>query len=181
MNEINCDYLIRFGLPSSAESPVSIRAKFVETLDALSRIDPTIFGDWQIMDFPARASFPLEKARARIGRIIERNVTCGDLGDPLPVYGYTAEAFTRPAAKSRRVSLRVDAGGTTKSENWLKTGDWKVFPDPTIITYPLFKAALLAIHSIWITPWACAQAFRANMVKVYDSPSGRGYSRKAPR
>jgi len=166
MSEVQCDYSIRFGLPSSVESPASIGAKFVETLDALSRIDPTIFGDWQVMDFPARAALPLATARARIGTIIERNVTRGDLGDPLPVYGYTADAFTRPAAKSRRVSLRVKAGGKAKSENWLKTGDWKVFPDPAIVTYPLFKAALLAIHSIWLTPWACAQAFRANMVRV---------------
>ena len=69
-------------------------------------------------------------------------------------------------AKSHRVSLWIKAGGNTKSENFLKTGDWKVFPDPAIVTFPLFKAALLAINAIWALPWACAQAFRTNMVKV---------------
>jgi hypothetical protein len=99
--------------------------KFVESLDALNAIDPVIFGDWQVMDFPARSSFSLEVARARITSIIERNVSRGDLGDPTPVYGYTANAFTQPVAKSRRVCLWIMAGGIEKSQNFLKTGDWK--------------------------------------------------------
>jgi hypothetical protein len=165
---------VRFGLPPFLETPASIGAKFVESLDALNAIDPVIFGDWQVMDFPARSSFSLEVARARITSIIERNVSRGDLGDPTPVYGYTANAFTQPVAKSRRVCLWIMAGGIEKSQNYLKTGDWKVFPDPAIVTYPLFKAALLAIHSIWSAPWACAQAFRSNTVKV-PVHEGRGY------
>jgi len=34
------------------------------------------------------------------------------------------------------------------------------------VTYPLFKAALLAINAIWQAPWACAQAFRSGAVAV---------------
>jgi len=166
MSEIDCDYSIRFGLPSSSETPASIGAKFVKTLDALSRIDPVTFASWEVMDFLARDSLALTKARSRISAIIRRNVSRDQLGDPDPTGGYTADAFTMQAAKSRRVSLWIKAGGNTKSENFLKTGDWKVFPDPAIVTFPLFKAALLAINAIWGVPWACAQAFRANMVKV---------------
>jgi hypothetical protein len=177
MNGLQFHYSIRFALPKSPDGPTSIGAKFIETLDALSRIDRGIFANWEVMDFPAKAALPLSKARPRIGTIIEGNVARDDLGEPTPYYGYTADAFTIKALKSRQVTLWINAGGNAKDDNFLKTGDWNIFPDPEIVTYSLFKAALLAIHSIWGTPWACAQAFRANTVKVstHDSPSGRGY------
>jgi hypothetical protein len=174
MSDIRYDYSIRFGLPLSSENPASIGAKFVETLDTLSRIDPVVFANWEIMDLPARASRPLGAVRSRIATIIERNVSRDDIGDPDPHYGYTGDAFTTKVIRSRRVSLRINAGGNEKSGNVLKTGDWKVFPDPEIVTFPLFKAALLAIRSIWSTPWACAQAFRANIVRV-PVHEGRGH------
>lgn len=41
-----------------------------------------------------------------------------------------------------------------------------MFPDPAIVTYPVFKAALLAIDAIWPPAWACAYAFRSEFVKV---------------
>jgi hypothetical protein len=34
------------------------------------------------------------------------------------------------------------------------------------VTYPLFKAALLAINAIWRAPWACAEAFRYGTISV---------------
>lgn len=179
MNEIRCDYSIRFSLPSSLDTPASIGAKFVETLDALSAIEPGIFGDWEVMDFPARKSLRLAAARTRISSIIERNVSRDQLGNPEPVYGYTASAFTQPEEKSRQVNLWIKASGIERTQNTLETGTWQVFPDPTIVTYPLFKAALLAIRLIWLPPWTCAQAFRSNTVKVYDSPTDQGYSLKS--
>lgn len=177
MSQINCDYSVRFCLPASPESPSSIGAKFVETLDTLSRIDPTVFADWEVMDFPARTSLPLAKVRSRIGAIVERNVARDDLGDPCPYYGYSANAFTKPIIESRGVALRIKAGGNTKFENSLAFGQWNIFPDPEIVTYPLFMAALLAINAVWLVPWACAQAFRANYIRVPldDVPSGRGF------
>jgi hypothetical protein len=36
----------------------------------------------------------------------------------------------------------------------------------SIVTYPLFKAALLAISAAWDVQWACAQAFRLGAVRV---------------
>jgi hypothetical protein len=46
MNELAFWYYIRSDLPAGLESPASLGAKFVDTLDALSRIDPTIFANW---------------------------------------------------------------------------------------------------------------------------------------
>lgn len=174
MNEINCDYSIRFELPSTPDFARAIGAKFIETLDALTTINPAIFEDWEVMDFPARSSLRLAAARDRMTSIIERNVSRDQLGNPEPVYGYTASALTRPAEESRQVNLWIKAGGIEKTQNTLKMGTLRTFPDPTIVTYPLFKAALLAISAIWLSPWACAQAFRSNTVKV-PVHEGRGY------
>lgn len=56
MNEIKFDYSIRSDLRAGPENPASLGTKFVATLDALSRIDPTIFKDWQVLDRPAQFS-----------------------------------------------------------------------------------------------------------------------------
>ncbi len=98
--------------------------------------------------------------------MIENNVTRDDFRRPEPYYGYSAVAFTSNIIKSRRISIRIKAGGKSKGDTWLQTGDWKVPPDPAIVTYSIFKAALLAINAIWLAPWACAQAFKLNSVEV---------------
>jgi hypothetical protein len=37
---------------------------------------------------------------------------------------------------------------------------------PAIVTYPLYKAGLLAINAIWRAPWSCAYAFRSGSISV---------------
>ncbi len=166
MNEIKFDYSIRSDLRAGPENPASLGTKFVATLDALSRIDPTIFKDWQVLDRPARDSLPLAQARPRIEAIVERNVTRDDFGRPDRYYGYSAVAFTSDALKSHKTSLRIKAGGKSKGDTWLRTGDWKVLPDPAIVTYPLFKATLLAINAVWPPLWSFADAFRMDYERV---------------
>jgi hypothetical protein len=160
------DYSVRSVPVDQAESCNMLGAKFLNSLDALSRIDPTIFANWQIMDFPARASLPLAAARPRIGSIVEENVARDDEGQPSAYYGYSCVAFTDNAAKSRNVTLRVSAGGKADSSIWLQTGGYKVAPDPSVLSYPFFRATLLAMNSIWSPPWSCAQAFRVNYNEV---------------
>jgi hypothetical protein len=108
MSELEFNYNIRASLRPKPESPALLGAKFLQTLDALSRIDPAIFTNWQVMDFPAMAPFP----------------------------------------------------GKDRGEISLESGGYKVFPDPAIVTYPVFKATLLAINSIWPQAWPCAYAFK---------------------
>lgn len=160
------DYSIRSAPLVGAESSSTLGAKFLNSLDALNRIDPTIFTNWQIMDFPASASIPLAAARPRIGAIVEANITRDDHDKPSPHYGYSCVAFTDNAAKSRNAALRIQAGGKDKGHIMLETGSYKVAPDPSILTYPFFSAALLAINAIWSPPWSCAQAFRVDYHEV---------------
>lgn len=165
MSELAFDYSIRSELPSRPESPAQLGSRFVNTLDALTHVDSTVFVNWEVMDYPARASSPLPKARERIGAIIEKNVYRNDLGEACPQFGYTAGALVISDDKSRRVSLRIKTGGTKKGETSLQTGAWNVFPDAATVTYPVFKTALLAIGANWPPHWACAYAFRVGYHK----------------
>jgi Immunity protein 52 len=171
MSQIAFDYSIRSELPLMSETPASIGEKFVDTLDALTRIDPTIFTNWEVMDLPAMSSLPLATARSRITELIESNVSRNDFGEPKPDYGgFSAVAFSDKVAESRRVHLRIHTGGKSERTTWLETGDWKVLPDPTIVTYPLFKNALLAINAIWPPVWASANAFNVDYFEVPLAP-----------
>lgn len=172
VNKLTFWYNIRSELPPRPEDPTVLGKRLLNTLDALSRIDPNVFHDWQVMKYPAAASLPLEAARPRIASIIENAVYRDDLRQPQPEYGYTAGALVINTDKSRNISLRIKTGGTTKGDSSLETGDWKVFPDPAIVTYPLFKAALLALNANWPSIWACAYAFRSNTVSVPVSYPG---------
>jgi hypothetical protein len=165
VNELKFDYYIRSEMPPRPETPAQLGSRFVHTLDALTRIDPAIFTNWEVMDYRARDSLPLSEARSHIAAIIEKNVYRNDLREPLPQYGYTAGALIITDDKSRRVGLRIKTGGTKKGETSLRTGEWSVLPDPAMVTYPIYKAALLAIGANWPPRWACAYAFRLDYQK----------------
>jgi hypothetical protein len=166
MNQIAFDYSIHSDLPINPETPASIGAKFVDTLDALTRIDPTVFTNWEVTDIPAMTSQPLAAARSRIADTVEGNVSRDDFREPDPDSGYSAVAYTDKITASRRISLRIHTGGSYKGDMWLQAGEWNVLPDPTIVTYPIFRKALLAINNMWPPPWACVNAFRMDYDKM---------------
>jgi hypothetical protein len=156
--------------------PEWLGSKFLTTLDALTHIDPNIFPDWEVGDLPAMKGYPLAAARSRIAEIIGHNVSRYDLDLPKMEARYTAVAHTTFDVRSHRMTLWVGQGNV-----WLNAGDEMVAPDPAIVTYPLFRAALLAINAIWQEPWACVQAFRSNAVKVplIGSDLEQGYTLKS--
>jgi len=168
-------YSIRSNWHGRVETPAAIGAKFLKTLDALSGIDP-VFGDWIISDFPnpssgdAIADFlniklvPLGVARTRITEIIENHVVLNDAREPSPDEGYTGIAVGGELNSSREVQMRLEAGGKYGGSIDLEFGERLEPPDLTIVTYPLYKAALSAINAIWRAPWACAHAFRSGTI-----------------
>ena len=174
MNTSAFKYSVRLPFTARAVTPNWLGSRFLATLDALSRIDSTIFPDWEVGDLPAMKGYSLEVARSRIAEIIDHNVSLDELGHPEPESGYTAVAHTMISARSHRMTLDVC---TWLGVVWLKAGDEMVAPDPAIVTYPLFRAALLAINAIWQQPWACAQAFRSRYAKVPTGTRG-GYRLK---
>jgi hypothetical protein len=178
-NEPYYEYFIRSEWDARVETPAAIGAKFLKTLDALSGIDP-ILSDWKIADFPNPSSgddvtdtlniktIPLASARPRIAEIIENYVVRDDAYEPYPDDGYHAMATTREIGGPRVANVVVNAGSKYNCGD-TDFGFGRRFIEPadlTIVTYPLFKAALLAINAVWRAPWACAQAFGPGTIAV---------------
>jgi hypothetical protein len=169
-------YFIRSEWCGRVETPVAVGTKFLATLDALSGIDP-IFKNWLLADFPNPSSgdpdvdgwnikaIPVASARPRITEIVENYVVRDDSNEPCPDDGYTGIATTREIGGPRVASVKINAGGRREGDVWLEFGEDPT-PDLTIVTYPLYKAVLLAINAVWQARWACAEAFRCGAISV---------------
>jgi len=166
MNAVPFTFFIRTHPAWIEGSPHSIGDRFVRTLDALSESEPSIFTNWEITDRPTKSSVPLATARARIGTMVENNVARGELDEPDPDNGYHVWAFTRVDDRSREIHLWINAGGKHAGHVWLRTGVTNSPVDLSIVTFPTFKAALLALVANWALPWSSAHAFRSNVAMV---------------
>jgi hypothetical protein len=159
MNESPFRFSIYYELPRRGETPAVIGAKFLHTLDALSRIDP-LLATWKVLDRPTLASVPLADARARIATIVEDFVVLDDDGQPEPESGYSAIGVTDSAIPSRVVEFWVNGGGLVRDEMALEVGGILHPTDPLMVKYRLFRKTLLVTTVIWQPTWACVAATR---------------------
>jgi hypothetical protein len=166
MNEVPFKYSIRTQPARIGGSPDSIGDRLIRTLDALIKSDLSVFANWDVIDLPAKSSVPLAAARSRIGAIIENNVVRDQMGEPDPSYGYSAMAFTPVEHMSRGFHLWIDAGGKHGEQVWLQTSAPNLPTDLSIVTFPIFKTALLALAVNWALPWIAARASRSNVDMV---------------
>jgi hypothetical protein len=149
------------------EKPAVIGAKFLRTLDSLSSIDP-LFSDWQInrnwkiTEDEHPRLVPLDTARNRMVDIVEKGVAHDDFGKPTPGYGYKTLAVAG-ARGPRKVAFAARTGLQIFE---LSFGEHNIASDLTLVAYPLFKAALLAITAAWNAQWSYAQADRNEFVEV---------------
>lgn len=166
MNEPFYTYHIRSGWKGRVETPAALGAKFVKTLDALSRVDP-IFANCELAAAFDSPTVPLDEARSNIADLIEDCVSRDDYKEPDPYFGYHPKALAGGSRDARSVIFSLDAGGEVEGGTDMTFGFFSnVRPDPAIVTYPFCKAALLAINAIWQAPWACAQAFGSAPVMI---------------
>jgi hypothetical protein len=166
MDEPFYSYFIRSGWKGRVESPAALGAKFVMTLDGLSRIDP-MFANWELAAAFDSPTVPLDEARSNIAGLIEDCVSRDDFHEPDPYFGYHPKALAGDSRDARSVIFGLDAGGGHDGSTNLTFGFYfDVPPNLSIVTYPLCKAALLAINATWQAPWACAQAFGSAIVET---------------
>lgn len=164
MTKLQFAYNIRFELPLQPESAAAVAAKFLKTLDSLSRID-ALFTDWRIIDPHGRSSRPLAEVRPQVPAIVARNVARDEEG-PSPEEGYYASAAVGKFEDPKSAGFSVHAGGKLENYGKLEFGSWRVRPDPAIVTYPRYRAALLAINAEWRPIWACATLFKMDYYEV---------------
>jgi hypothetical protein len=159
-------YGLRSDWRERVERPTALGERFLGTLDALSRIDPVLFANWQLTDLRAMSSSSLDEVRPHIAAFVEKNVALDSFHKPYPDNGYRMVAMTGEFKDPSSTNFRAAAGGKYEGETDLELAEYDVAPDLAIVTYPLFKGALLAINANWQPAWACAYVFRSDYDQV---------------
>ncbi len=164
------DYYIRAGWEARAETPDELAARFLRMIDALKKIDP-VFSLWTC---GGMRSLDFEKIRDRYAEEIAAGLSRSDWGEPTPVYGYWFAATTRDVPRERYFVVRCHAGGTVKesfpNSIILETSSLaNLKPDPSVVSYRVFRPALLAIVDVW-NP-AHAGAYSQQLIEKYGGDS----------
>jgi hypothetical protein len=143
------DYYIRASWEARAETPDELAARFLRMIDALKEIDPT-FNLWTC---GKKRSVEFEEIRDRYAEEIAAGLSRSDWGEPTPVYGYWFAAVTRDVPRERFFAVRCNAGQTVPESFpnavTLTTSSSKLGPDPNVVSYRVFRPALLAIVDAW--------------------------------
>jgi len=153
-------YGINSAWPGLSETTAEIGRRFVKTLDDLSSLDPW-FRSWGVSvaddDSPTE---PLDRYRSNIAQFVAGNVKPDDWGEPDPREGYWlfAENNTPPPPSPQTSAVFfVTAGSDWRDKGHFEIGSPPKPPDPGVITYAIYKGAILAMVSNWPAPWACAK------------------------
>jgi len=129
------------------ETPDVIAARFLVCVDRLKQVHPA-YDDWISDDVNGRSK-KLNVLRSDLPAAIAAKVARADDGDPTPIYGYRASAINSMKRGPHSLSLKTKAGAWVTSGYFCNSAEigtgYQVVPEPTIIAYPAFKAALLAL------------------------------------
>jgi hypothetical protein len=144
------DYFIRCSWEKRAETTNTLAARFLRMMDSFGRIDP-VFSLWEC---GRRRTEKLENIRDRYAELIAEGVSRDDWNQPEPIYGYRFGAWTRDTPKNRSFTLSCHAGSTIASvfpnDVVLETNAPRdIGPDPYVVSYPIFRSALLAMVDAW--------------------------------
>jgi hypothetical protein len=141
----------------SRETPDVIAGRFTRLIDRLGTIDP-VFGNWLWVAKGEGVAF--EEVRARLPGAIAAKIARADDGDPTPIYGYRFSVINSEEISPRSISVRVHAGSWDDApycvNNAVVQTSWGVIPDPAIVTYPISKAAILALAASFGANWCSA-------------------------
>jgi len=136
-------------------------------IDLLGTIDP-LFSNW--ITGVNRPEY-LEKVRHRFKDIVSGSVTRDDYGEPEPIWGYGPFAYTSKRPEPLTYSLHLKAGSYLPGERTQNYAEVETaqgdIPDPQVITYKIFKSALLALIEVW-NPVDC-RAMPHELLKIIDS------------
>jgi hypothetical protein len=144
--------------------------RWIRLIDRLQAIDP-LFAHW----YSWTEDTPIVRFDPRIVPLAQKmaDTVFIEDGTPEPRYGYrtiarnTADLNWGP----RYLSATMHAGNSIGA-NWLNMGtDYGFAPDPDVITYPIFKGAVLAFAETFEATRACA--YPDTLMDLW--PSGRSW------
>lgn len=139
------------------ETPQSIAKRFLTLIDRLAPIDP-VFGNWicAVDGEPV----PLEDVQGDMTNVVESGVSRSDDGDPTPVYGYSVIAVNNTEPTPFSIGVSVHAGRWASGPGYINRGEIessdRIDLDPTLVTFAIFRAALLALAESFEVTWCSA-------------------------
>jgi Immunity protein 52 len=145
------DFLVRGSWEARAETPEELAVRFLRMIDSLKQIGP-IFSHWTCGWNDRETSFEL--VRDRFSQKIAADISTDDWGEPMLIDGYWFGAYTRDQPSGRNFAIRCHAGSAVNAvlpnKIVFKTSSFmKAVPDPDVVTYRIFRSALLAIADAW--------------------------------
>ena len=186
MNIKGVIYTVRSNWWDDKEDPDQIGAQFVRLLDRIESAVP-VKTVWLIPDFAnvdvragpdmeEPAKMFLEDARTDIAALVERNDIKDEDGSTDPRNGY--RLFARGTedggefGSSRSIDVHIHAGSQWDNEVDFGVGSLLNFPDPDLVTYPIYRGALEAMASTFPCPYAWAKYYVSTEVEWIPTSTG---------
>ena len=163
-------YYVSGNWEGRAETPDELAARFLRMIDSFEEIDP-VFSLWTSGRKRPRK---FETIRDRYAEEIAAGVTTDDWGESVPSDGYWFSARTRDTPNNRSFAVRCKAGSVLKysftNHVTLTTSSLAdPRPDADVVSYRVFRAALLAIVDAWEP--VRAGAYSQQLIQLYASDS----------
>nr|WP_219320098.1 Imm52 family immunity protein [Methylovirgula sp. HY1] len=118
-------------------------------IDLLRQIDP-LFASW-LSGVSGPKKF--ETVRNSYAEIIAARISTDDWGEPLPIDGYWFGAITRDQPGSLSYAVNIHAGAHKHTREFQNDAYFSTssgfIPNPTAVTYRIFRSALFAIVEAW--------------------------------
>ncbi|MHB8884619.1 MAG: Imm52 family immunity protein [Methylovirgula sp.] len=156
------------------ETPEALALRFGRLIDRLALINP-VLSTWIWID-ENRKPIPFARIRGQLAEKIAASVVRGDDGEPEPIFGYSFGTLNVLGDTPRLFDLSIRAGSWIVTDSFHPnmaslTTDYYAAPDPAIVTYKIFKQALLAIAEFFEVTF-CA-AFSDDLMDLW--PKGQKF------
>ncbi len=126
------------------------------------------------LDRSPRKPIQFEDIRSGLPAAIAASISRADNGDPIPIYGYSFGVVNSMHVQPRAIGVRVHAGSWNISNYVTNDADihtpWRGTPDAALISFPIFKPAVLAL----------AESFDATWCSAYPADIHRFWSHSVP-
>ncbi|MGO9774249.1 MAG: Imm52 family immunity protein [Roseiarcus sp.] len=164
------DYFISAYWEQRAETPDEITARFLRMIDALKAIHPA-FSLWTC---GVKRPEKFEEVRSRFAQEIAAKIVRDDWREPVPAYGYSFGARTRDTPKDRSFYVSCNAGAIVESAfaNSVTLATDSAAgsrPDAEVVSFRIFRSALLALVDAWDS--VHAGAYSQRLIRSYSGDS----------
>ena len=166
---------------SDTLTPAQIGVRAIETFRRLESISPAM-RTWTLVE--DGKPVPLSAATARMTSVVEGSLKWKhpDRRDN-PSHGYAVVArgaqVESEFGSAGTAHLWITAGAKFGDRISFAIGDILFPPDFSLVTYPLYRASLETLASIWPVPWALAYTFSTETPPI-DAKTGSGLKRQSP-